>query len=163
MLDRYDDFLVDRHAWDQAMAQLLALSQFPPTIRYSTLGNDYLVGFYPPEGMTTPRWWRIDQGLLVPRKRTRAEKASEVNKLWSKLKTIPEAVNYVPGLPNTLWVGDKAYAPVVRKPAQAVLVFLGMDPAKATQPFVMGAEWTPLKVSTFNLLRERQHAAEQVT
>ena len=67
-----------------------------------------------------------------------------------------------PGLPDTLWLGEVAYAPTVRKPGKAVLVFLAHAPETATQPFEVGHEWSRLKVSTFHLLMERQRAAAAV-
>ena len=161
VLDGYGHYLANRGAWDTTMAALLAFSGLPPQIQYSTLGEDYLNGLLPPPGMESPpRGWRLstDGKLLVPRKRTRAEKTSQINLAWIKLTTIPRAVDYLPGMPNTLWTASRAYLPQVRRPAAAVLVFLAADPETATPPFETGPQWTRMKVSTFHLLRERQEA-----
>ncbi len=161
VLAQYDDYVYAREGWNRTMAKLLEISKLPADIQFITLGQGFLKGLVPPAGVTKPpRWWRIEDKLLVPRKRTRAEKASEVNELWALLQIVPQP--QLPGLPDTLWWGSHAYAPTVRKPGQAVLVFLAHSPEKATQPFEMGPEWHRLKVSTFHLLRERQHAASQV-
>lgn len=160
VLARYDEYVAERTVWNQHMADLLVYSKLPADIQFITLGQGFLKGLMPPAGAAKPpRWWRIEDKLLVPRKRTRAEKASEVNRLWAKLQSVPQP--RLPGLPDTLWIGEMAYAPTVRKPGQAVLVFLARTPEQATQPYELGPEWHRLKVSTFHLLRERQHAAEQ--
>ena len=161
VMARYDEYVAERTVWNQHMAELLDYSKLPADTQFVTLGQGFLKGLVPPPGATKPpRWWRIEDKLLVPRKRTRAEKASEVNRLWTMLQAVSQP--RLPGLPDTLWVGTTAYAPTVRKPGKAVLVFLAHAPEKATQPFEVGHEWSRLKVSTFHLLRERQHAAEQV-
>ena len=159
VLSRYDEYTAERTTWNQDMAELLAYSKLPAHTQFVTLAGGCLSGLVPPEGAKVPRWWRKEGALLVPRKRTRAEKASEVNRLWAQLVQVPQPK--LPGLPDTLWLGQHAYAPIVRKPGQAVLVFLARTPEQATQPYELGPEWHRLKVSTFHLLRERQHAAEQ--
>lgn len=161
VLAQYDDYVYAREGWNRIMADLLAYSKLPADIQFITLGQGFLKGLVPPAGaVKPPRWWRIEDKLLVPRKRTRAEKASEVNRLWSMLQAVPQP--RLPGLPDTLWVGTTAYAPTVRKPGKAVLVFLARTPEQATQPFEVGHEWSRLKVSTFHLLMERQRAAAAV-
>jgi hypothetical protein len=165
VLAAYRRFDTDAEAWRGRMAELIGIGGLPHRLRFSTLGGDYLVGLIPPQDMTEPpRWWRIDkEGLLIPRKRTRAERDGQVNKLWKQLRDIPRAVDYLPGIPNTLWappaggsMADRGFAVHIRKPAEAVLAFVGFDPDKASQPFVVDGQWTKMKLSTFHLLRERQ-------
>ena len=158
VLSAYAQYQSASAIWRARMDELTMLSEFPTTLKLSTLGGDSLLGLIPWEGMTTPpRWWRLDkEGLLVPRRRTRAEKASQVNTLWEQLRTIPRAVDFLPGLPNTLFIGNQAYAVHIRKPAQAVLVFLAADPDVAYPPFEVGPQWSRLKMSTWWALKERQ-------
>ena len=161
VLARYDEYITERTNWNEHMVQLLQYSKLPWNVQYVTLAGGCLHGLVPPEGArAVPRWWRRDGAVWVPRKRTRAEKASEVNKLWATLVQVPQP--RLPGLPDTLWLGEVAYAPIVRKPGNAVLVFLAHAPEQASQPFEVGHEWTRLKVSTFHLLIERQRAAAAV-
>lgn len=165
VIEAYKRFDKDAAAWRGRMAELAGIGGLPYKLRFATLGGDHLLGLIPPEEMTeAPRWWRIDKDrLLIPRKRTRAERNGEVNKLWAKVVDIPRAVDYLPGIPNTLWAPpeyegqpERAFAVHVRKPADAVLAFLAFDPDKASQPFAVDAQWTRMKLSTFHLLRERQ-------
>jgi hypothetical protein len=155
--ERYDK---DAAGWRDKMAELIGIGGLPHKLRFSTLGGDYLNGLIAPEDMTEPpRWWRFDkEGLLIPRKRTRAEREGEVLKLWKQLRDIPRAVDYLPGIPNTLWTTDPdhGYAVHIRKPAKAVLAFVAHDPDKASPAFVVDGQWSRLKLSTFHLLRERQ-------
>lgn len=163
VLAAWDKYKEDSRAWFAGWDELLAISGLPKTTR-AQIEEGLLVGLVPPPGAKRPgRWWRYTPtGLLVPRRRTRAEKASEVNALWARLEEIPEAINYLPGMPKVLFSGEKTYVPVARKPAAVVLVFLGYDPDKAAAPFVPTEAWYRLKISTYLTLVERQQAAENV-
>lgn len=165
----YERYRADAKAWADGMATLLEISGLPPNSRYRSLGADTLTGVLAPPNMgTPPRWWRKDtENVLIPRKRTRAEKASQVNRLFSNLRAIPRAVDYLPGLPDTLWTWNRAYPvhvrrSVVHSPDAAVCAFVGHNPDEADPPFVPDERWTRMKISTFHLLRERQ-AARAVT
>ena len=75
---------------------------------------------------------------------------------------MPRAIDYITGMPQTLVVAERAYAPQVRRPAQAVLVFLAAAPEAAAIPFEPDNHWGRMKLSTFHQLTERQRAAAQV-
>jgi hypothetical protein len=169
VLKAYQDFKDDHAAWRTRMATLVEVSGLPPsdppeTLIVTGLGSEYLIGLKPTQSLTrTPRWWRVDhQGNLVPRRRTMAEKNSAVNLAFQAARRIPRAVDYMDGLPNALWAFNVAYPVHIRKPARAVLVFLGYDPDRADPPFEVGEMWTRMKMSTFHMLLERQNARNQV-
>jgi hypothetical protein len=162
VLNAYKRYEKDAAWWRDKYAALMGIGGMPYKLRFSTLGGDSLHGLIPPEDMKEPpRWWRIDkEGLLIPRKRTRAERDSEVNKIWDALHDIPRAVNYLPGIPKVLCTDNVIYPVHIRKPAQAVLAFVAYNPDKADPAFVVDGQWTKLKLSTFHLLRERQGVPE---
>lgn len=171
VLAGYLDFERAHRQWRTRIADLVEISGIsfgpsdaPERIRVGGLGGDYLIGLKPPQNLhRTPRWWRYDKtGYLVPRKKTREEKASEVNQAFAAVRKIPRAVDYLPGCPNTLWLPQAAFPVSARRPGRAVLVFVGADPLLADPPFELSAQYERLKMSTFHLLRERQAAENQV-
>jgi hypothetical protein len=102
-------------------------------------------------------------GYWVPRKRTKAEKLSKASALFGKLNYVPTAVDYLPGMPSSLWTHDKVYPVHVRRNTvanaqAAVLAFVGADPDTAEPVFEVSEHWTRMKLSTFHLLREHQEA-----
>lgn len=166
VLAGYERFRADYQDWHRRLTELLELSGLTTErLRISGLGGDYLAGLYPASRREKPPagWRMAKEGYLVPRKQTRAQKEGEINRRFLALRRIPRAVDYLPGVPNTLWMpgpdgSTHAYPVHVRKPAQAVVVLLGADPDKASQPFVPDGRWSRMKLSTFHLLRERKAA-----
>jgi hypothetical protein len=168
VLKAYQDFKDDHAAWLIRMKALYEVSGLTPSDPsdhpvVTELGNEWLTALVPPPGLKgVPRWWRVDhQGHLVPRKRTKAERNSPVNKAFQAARRIPRPVDYLPGLPNTLWLPHAAYPVHVRKPARAVLVFLGANPDEADPSFEVGEMWQRMKLSTFHMLRERAEAGRK--
>lgn len=165
VLEAYQRYASDQRKWNDAYSTMLKEGNLPPACQFVTEGaRGSFIGIVAPKGLDTPpRWFRRGKGgHLVPRQRTTAERTSKVRKLFHDLAAVPRALDYLPGMPKTLLVGEVAYAPVVRKPAQAVLVFLPVAPEAATEPFEVDGNWARLKLSAFHLLRERQKAAELV-
>ena len=169
VLAGYRDYATAAAVWRDRFAQLMGLGELPHKLRFATNVGAELVGLIPPDDMEEPpRWWRRDGDLLVPRKRTTAERDSEVNRLWDQLHNIPRAIDYMPGMPTMIWVasrwmgdeGHPVYARRCTRPngelADAVCAFMAHDPEKASQPFIVGPQWSKMKLSTFHLLRERQ-------
>jgi len=166
VLRDYARFEIDHKTWRTRMAHLYAISGFKSpsdplsAIRISSQGADYVLGLLPPPGVhQAPTGWRFEHGVLVPRKRTLAERGSPVNRAFARVRTIPRAADYLTGLPTTLWTPDAAYPVDVRKPGQAVLAFVGIDPDRSWPEFAPSPQWGRLKLSTYWLLRERQAAA----
>ena len=158
-------FREDAQHWQDRLAELCALSGWDSKgLRTARRGEHRLEGLYVDlKGEPVPRWWREAKGhYLVPRARTKAEKTSEVAHRFQALRNIPEAVDYLPDMPHSMWHEGRVYTPIVRRTAQAVLVFFFGDPDTATQPFEVGPQWARMKMSTFHLLRERQAAAQEV-
>jgi len=164
----YQRYLWDYKAWADRVTELLDLSGIKTDrVRYGGWAGQWLVGFYI-DG-EPPRWWRRDKkGYIVPRCRTKAERESEVGKRFAACQKIPQAIEYIKGMPDSLHLAGKesgesrAYWPSVRKPGKAVLVFWGADPDAAVVPFEPDARWSRMKMSIYHLLRERQHAAAEV-
>lgn len=159
VLAGWEKYLADRQEWQAAWSELLTVTGLPSGTRTKIVAawTDTVIGLIPPPGVTVPAGMRRNaQGHLVPRKRSRAERHSRVSQLFDLLSPVPTAVHYLPGIPSALYTDEKVYSVVVRKPAQAVLAFLGHDPdqVKASQ-WQVGPQWERLKVSTFHMLRER--------
>lgn len=154
VLAGYEKYQVAKKSWDDRMAELLELTG----CKKYYAGSGHLMGLVPPTLATEPpRWWReTKKGHWVPRARTKAEKESEVNKRFKKVHDIPWPVDYLVGFPKELWTEGAVYPIHVRKPGQAVLVFLGADPNKAIFPFEVGNQWFRLKMSMFHSLLEFQ-------
>lgn len=170
VLAGYDLYAADRKSWFRRWNQLLGISGFPSDSAAKTAESNTLIGVMPPAGATvSSRWWRraSHTAYYVPRKRTREEKASEVNGLFAQLIDIPVAIDYLPGIPSSLWakvqMGEhdyrrEGYPVTARRPAQAVCAFVGVDPVVADPAFEVSEAWLSMKVSTFLQLRERQAA-----
>lgn len=164
VLGAYEEWEKDHAAWREKLEALCRtqLQLSAPELRIGGYGGDYLLGIYAPRTRTVPRWWRATpEGYLVPRKRTRAEKKSGASLGFAELRKIPRAVDYLPGLPDTLWTPTQAYPVQVRRPGEAVLAFVGLDPSQASPAFDPSpALWHRLKLSSYHLLRERQEASQ---
>jgi hypothetical protein len=169
VLAGYEKFQRDHRSWRNRVNKLYAISGLPKRprhrvgpgekIRVSSLGDAYLVGFVPPANLgEVPRFWRLNKaGILVPRRYTLYEKNSEVNKLFAKVRQIPTAVRYTPGMPDALWTYEKAYPVHLRRPGAAVLAFVGWPPEGASPAFEPDpALWERQKLSTWHMLKERQ-------
>ena len=154
--DRYSD---DYRTWRQLWDQLLEVAGLPADTKRVSVLHNTLKGLLPPAGVKPPSGWRkTSEGYFVPRKRSRAEKASRANEVFAQLTHIPRAVDYMTGMPDAVWANGTAYPVQIRKPAKAVCAFLGVDPDAADVPFVVDGRWSRLKISTYLMLRERQQA-----
>lgn len=163
----YDEFVAAKRTWNDRYAHFLKQSGLPPNTQFVTeAGVHRLMGVVAPPGFTesTQRWLRYHKNgtHLLPRKRTLAEKNGPVARLWEELEYPPHALEFVPGMPAAIVTAEGTFPVTLRKPAQAVLAFLGLPPERATEPFLVNEYWSRMKVSTFQLLRERQAAAAQV-
>lgn len=163
VLSAYADYQANKRRWNELYLELLAEGDLPRTTTYVTASVNTLAGLTPPpERKTTPRWFRTTPaGLLVPRRRTRAEKTGPVVELWDGLEDIPTPV--LPGMPNGLVTPTAVYPVALRArgvPPHAVCAFVGVDPEQADPPFEVSSHWSAMKLSTFHALRERQDAAK---
>lgn len=154
VLAGYEEYRVAKKAWDDRMAELLELTGC--TKYYA--GTGHLMGLAPPSlTAEPPRWWRATKkGHWVPRARTKAEKTSEASARFKAVHDIPWPVDYLLGIPKELWTENAVYPVHVRKPGQAVLVFLGGDPDKADPEFAVDNQWSRLKLSMLLALKEYQ-------
>lgn len=155
VLKGYEKYEIAKKAWDDRMTELLELTG----CKKFYAGPGFLVGLVPPSlTADPPRWWRATKkGHWVPRARTKAEKTSEAHQRFKAVHDIPHAVTFLSGIPNELWTHHAVYPVHVRKPGQAVLVFLGQDPDKGDPPWeVDGSKWSRLKLSMYHALQEYQ-------
>lgn len=153
----YEKYRVAHQAWRDRLTELIELSDMKPETTAYRASVGHLVALVPKDLDEPPRWWRkLKNGDLVPRVRTKAEKNSEVCERFKALHDIPRAVDYLTGMSTDLWTDERVYPVHVRKPGQAVLVFLACDPDKATFPFTVDARWSRLKLSMFYALKEYQ-------
>lgn len=175
VLDAYAEFEADHARWRRRVGRLYKISGLRPRDqapqRLATLGSDTLLGLHPPPKMVDPpRWWRVNnKGIMVPRRYTVMEKNSEVNKMFKRCQQIPRAVDYLPGLQDTLFIPTPdggpthAYPVQARRPGIAVLAFVGHPIEAAAPPFDPDPTlWTMLKLSTWHMLRERQSVTTQL-
>jgi hypothetical protein len=167
VIEKYEAWRQAHQGWRDRFAELCEISGFDrATVRIAALGEDALVGLFV-EGLTEHPWWRQDKkGFWVPRKRTKAEKSSEVTQRFNAARRIPSVLHYVPGLPHSLWLlnPDRVYPVKVRRAKgnnTAVLAFVGADPEAASPAFEVSQHWARMKLSTYHLLRERQEAGRR--
>jgi hypothetical protein len=167
VIQGYQKFLTEHKAWRDRLTELMETSGLSvDRIRYGGWGGGCLVGVY--ADVEPPLGWRKEKkGFLVPRKRTKAEKASEVSKRFKAVQKIPAAIDYVPGMSNSLTVdagqGDgtsHVYWPQIRRPSNAVLAFWGANPDDTKYAFETDGSWERMKMSVYHVLRERQSAGE---
>lgn len=159
VLSGWDEFTEAERKWRSTYSELLDALKLPAPTLYMKAAKSHFIGIVPPSGVEgPPRWLHLSpKGYWVPRKRTRAEKISPVTEFFAKLESIPQAEDYLPGMPTSLWTPSGVYPVHCRKPAQAVLAFLGITPDDADPPFAVDDTlWTRMKMSTYWLLRERQ-------
>lgn len=167
------DYVGAKAEWNNDYARLLDITALPGDTKFITHAKGHFVGIYArrEHAQITPvptRWLRANrEGYFVPRKRTKAEKESEVSRLFESLEHVPQATDFVPGMPDTLWSQSGMPYPVHMRRSSgnadpdygpAVCAFVGADPDCADPPFVVSEHWTRMKLSTFHLLRERQEA-----
>lgn len=160
VLKGWDKYRAERFSWQDRYHELLAEINLSQGTQFMTSAKSHFIGIVPPKGVKKiPRWMRLDKnGYWVPRKRTKAEKESRISTLFAQLEHIPQAEEFVPGMPNTLWTSFGAYPVTFRKPGPSVLAFVGTNPDDADPPFEVGPQWSRMKLSTYHLLREYQEA-----
>jgi hypothetical protein len=160
VLAGYEEYRVKYQGWRDSLTELIQLSGLRPETTAYRASVGTLVSLVPdpsPLPEDVPRWWRLTkEGDLVPRRRTKAEKASEISQRFKALHDIPRAVDFLPGMPTDLWTDERVYPVHVRKPGQAVLVFLAFDPDLASHPFEVDNRWSRLKLSMYFALKEYQ-------
>lgn len=163
VLAKYEQWRQAYAAWKDRYTELCERNGIAPTTKYRRLGEDTVLGI---DGTAelNPTWWRkTKEGYWVPRKRTRAEKTSEAFQRFHAARRIPNAFRYVPGIASSVWIEGKGndwathvYPVHLRKPGQAVLAFVGVNPDHACPPFEVGPQWSRMKLSVYHQLRERQ-------
>lgn len=136
-----------------------------------------LTGFRVPVGMkywagapghiAVPPGWRVDRKAdrLVPSRRTRADRASEVNKAFAAVRRIPDVHAYLTGMPNQIYLDDRDFGGTIyhvqyRRGANCVMAFSGGDPDRSPDKKRFNNDeidpkiWHRQKLSTLIALRE---------
>jgi hypothetical protein len=120
-----------------------------------------------PEYRPVPDGWRIDKkkDRLVPSRKTKADRESQVNKDFAAIKRVPNVKAYVSGLPTEIHLDDRdfggtMYAVNFRRGAGCVWAYSGGDPdrqpEKRMNEAVDESIWQRQKLSTLIALREGQ-------
>lgn len=179
LLDAYDRWKAD-YAVHYERVRVLAESigvKVESGRTWSFNGRTELSGFTPPhemllwaghpEHVPVPAGWRLDrkEGRLVPSRRTKADRESQVNRDWAAVKRIPDVQAYMRGLPNEIMLSDREfggtmYKVVYWRGVRAVMAYTGADPDRSEDKLEIDRGlWHRQKLSALATLRER--AAER--
>lgn len=110
-----------------------------------------------PDYRPVPDGWRIDKqnNLLVPIRRTKADRESAANQTMKDLHIVPSAERVMSGLPSELHLPRCLYWPHYRRGTASVIAFVGGDPDRATSPYEVDESiWTRHTISEWRELQE---------
>lgn len=170
VLEAYQKFSRAQKNYRDRLTELCEISGFDPkTTIMRTGGGTELFGLEVKTDKTTMAWWRLTKdGYWVPRQRTKAERTSEVFTRFQKLRNVPWAPDFVPGMPSGVWM-DGPLDPDGRpstevypvklykaKDGDAVLAYIGANPDMAKHAFTVGPQWSRLKLSQYHAIKEYQ-------
>jgi hypothetical protein len=144
----------------------------------SWAGKTWLTGFDAPQGMyfwpshpdhiPVPDGWRLDRkkDRLVPSRKTKADRESQVNKDFAAVEKIPDVQAYVTGLPTTgIYIEDRGfgggtiYTIHYWRGRNCVAAYTGGDPDRCTDELnIDTAIWHRQKLSALVALREQAAA-----
>lgn len=164
-LAQVEAFVEAETAWDAAAEELAAEAGSDSTgIRVtSARGYEHLVGFQPVPGSEPRVGWRVDSdtGLLVPSKRTKADRESGSEERFQALSQVPVLGGYLTGIDRGFIAGNKFWPTQFYVRDTVIAAFVAADPEECTRGdgFQVDATWTRIPMSTFHLLRERKSAA----
>ncbi|ACU41892.1 hypothetical protein SEA_HALEEMA_54 [Mycobacterium phage Haleema] len=135
-------------------------------------------GFTPPHEMTIwpghddyrppPTGWRVDSKshLLVPSRKTKADRESDANKVFDAIKQVPNLGSYIFGLSPELFLDDRGWGGTVyytryRRGDNCVWAYSGGDPDRQLtddrRAFKVAAiVWTRMPLSTLAKLMEEK-------
>lgn len=158
--------LGDARIWRPWGKEPAGLSGFlPPT--YMGHWNTELPGYRPiPEG------WRIDKkkGLLVPARKTKADRESQANKAFAAAQCIPNVRSYLSGLPDSVYLDDRDFGGTIyqmryRRGARCVWAYCSGDPDRQPNNGMNGQVdttiWRRQPLSTLVALMEHARAAKE--
>ncbi|MES5383893.1 hypothetical protein ABVN64_30310 [Mycolicibacterium conceptionense] len=177
--DRYrGDFESGREGVER-LAQSIGLTADDALI--TTWGNiSELTGFNAPTRMRywsghpdhqpVPEGWRLDKKTdrLVPSRKTKADRESEVNKAFAAVKKIPNVRAYMKGLPTEIYLDDRDFGGTIygvnyRRGAECVWAYSGGDPDRQSESdrrhaVIDTSIWHRMKLSVLMALREEAQA-----
>lgn len=125
-----------------------------------------------PEYRPIPPGWRVDKkkNLLVPSRKTKADRESQANKDFAAVKGIPNVRAYMSGLPHSVHLEDRSdfggtiYPVQYRRGARCVWAYCGGDPDRQPEyrlnDQVDTAIWHRQPLSMLVALMERAQAAK---
>ncbi|WP_336792985.1 hypothetical protein [Gordonia malaquae] len=127
-----------------------------------------LKGFSVPRGMGTwpshpdyrpvPDGWRIDKqnNLLVPIRRTKADRDSAANRIMKDLHAVPSAERVMSGLARELHLPGHLYWPHYLRGTASIIAYVGGDPDRADVPYEVDESiWTRRTVAEWRELQEK--------
>ncbi|GAB18322.1 hypothetical protein GOEFS_051_00170 [Gordonia effusa NBRC 100432] len=131
-------------------------------------GSITLKGLVTKDGHAIPEGWRFDHktSLMVPSRKTKADRESNVSKEFAALRRVPAPRDYMTGMPASLW-GDHTISPVeisMLTGGTVVIAFCGSDPDRVNPGRrryfpVDESKWHRLPLSTFHRLRDGQRSS----
>lgn len=175
-LDAYDRWKADYGIhFDKIDALAHTIGLTANAGRYSSWAKtSTLTGFDPPAGMylypsqpnhtPVPQGWRLDRKAdrLVPSRKTKADRESQVAKDFAAVRNIPNVRAYLAGLPTEIFLGDRGmgggtiYGVNYWRGQQCVAAYTGGDPDRCDDPLAIDTTiWYRQKLSTLVALREK--------
>ncbi|MCV7083287.1 hypothetical protein H7H37_21145 [Mycolicibacterium insubricum] len=179
----YDRWKADYQTYTEKverLAESIGLTVDAAIMWESFDGTSTLCGFRPPNGMgvgwsghpnyrPVPDGWRIDsrKDLLVPSRKTKADRESQANKDFAAAGSIPDAHAYLTGLPTSIHLDDRflggtIYPVHYRRGAECVWAYCGGDPDRqpdrSMNDTVDESIWQRMKLSVLVALMEEPGA-----
>ncbi|AVO24905.1 hypothetical protein SEA_DOESNTMATTER_53 [Mycobacterium phage DoesntMatter] len=182
IIEAYDrwqlDYEAHRERIDVFVREMFGGTGAEDAMMWSHGTRSVISGFTPPRPMTywsghpdyrpPPTGWRVDSKshLLVPSRKTKADRESDANKVFSELKQVPNLGTYMFGLSPELFLDDRGWGGTVyytryRRGDNCVWAYSGGDPDRQLtddrREFKVAATvWTRMPLSTLATLMEEK-------
>lgn len=166
-LEEYAAFRSDLDTWMKEAGQLARDAGGDPEYVQASrgFGDRRLAGFGTVRGQDTAAGWRIDSKshLIVPSRRTKADRESDAAKRFAALSAVPTPSRYVTGISHGLFLPGMWYGVAIARRGTVLLAFCNGDPDRADpgdrRDFTVDDTWSRIPLSTFHQLREREEDA----
>ncbi|AHG23756.1 hypothetical protein PBI_DONOVAN_52 [Mycobacterium phage Donovan] len=180
-VDAFDTWLADYKAHVEKVGELaksLGLDGAEDAYMWSGGTSSVITGFRVPTFMghwntehpdyrPIPSGWRIDkkENLLVPSRKTKADRESQANKDFGAIKRVPNVRAYMSGLPTEIALDDRSfggtiYAVNYRRGENCVWAYSGGDPdrqpEKRANAEIDTSVWHRMKLSILAALMEEK-------
>lgn len=181
-LAAYDRWQADFDAHRDKVAVFAATVGLKDTdaMMWTGFGRSEFTGFRAPQSMLyyqghpehkhTPDGWRIDRkkGYLVPVRRTKKDRESQVNKDFNALSNVPNVRQYVSGLPTDIYLDNRDFGGTIyqvgyRRGEKCVWAYCGGDPDRSPDHRKNAYDttiWHRQKLSVLVALTEEKEPAD---